>query len=48
MALTLYLPAATVVQTRLGGRAELVAAPESDGERSRASLAAEFAAEQPA
>ena len=43
MALTLYLPAATVVQTRLGGRAELVAAPESDGERSRASLAAEFA-----
>lgn len=42
MAITLYLLAVTVVHTRNGGRAELVAAPESDEGRSPESLAAEF------
>ena len=42
MALTVYLLAVTVVQTRQGGRAELVAAPESDEDRGPDSFAAEF------
>jgi multicomponent Na+:H+ antiporter subunit C len=43
MALTLYLLAVAVAQTRRGGRAELVAAPESDTNLDAESLAAEFA-----
>ena len=43
MALTLYLLALAVSQTRRGGRAELLAAPESDGNLDGPSLADEFA-----
>lgn len=43
MALTLYLLAVAVAQTRRGGQAELVAAPESDHPLEGESLAAEFA-----
>ncbi len=46
MALTLYLLAVTVVQTRHGGRAELVAAPENDEGRSPESLTVEFSGSQ--
>lgn len=42
MALTLYLLAAMVMHTRRGGRPELVAAPENDGDKSHESLAAEL------
>ncbi len=43
MALTLYLLALAVSQTRRGGRAELLPAPESDGDLDGSTLAAEFA-----
>lgn len=42
MALTLYLLATAVVYSRRGGRAELIPAPENDGEQSSESLSMEF------